>query len=391
MVYCWVSRDITQLHLRHLEKKTEALRLELRGRGDFPLPQDFWRIVPGSRWLKAVVRCVFSPPARWGLLDLITVVLLLRLRLLILHLLLLLLPLLQLLLHHLCIHFHVHFRLANSSPTSACSGHCWTSTWDLPSSVSTAGPQPGTFRAQWAPLDPNGQIECQKMPEDMPDRTPDSMSDRMPKDMPDRTPDRMSDRMPEDMPDKMPDDMPDRMPQGMPDKVPECLPDRMPEDLPDRMPNRMSEDMPEDMPDRMPQDMPKHMPEDMPGRMPEDMPDRMPDRMPEDMSDRMPEDLPVTKRIYKCHGGDHSKESNSSFSYWFSGKTWKNIFLFWRRIRMSKNLGNRRKWHGLHSRHPWISTGHHGIMLNTSKLEMDWRSVVQILPSSSISHMLHVL
>ena len=39
-------------------------------------------------------------------------------------LLLLLLPLLQLLLHHL----YVHFRLANSSPTSTCSGHCWTST-----------------------------------------------------------------------------------------------------------------------------------------------------------------------------------------------------------------------------------------------------------------------
>ena len=46
--------------------------------------------------------------------------------------------------------------------------HCWTSTckglsalgtagptWDLPSSVSTAGPQPGTVRAQWAPLDLN--------------------------------------------------------------------------------------------------------------------------------------------------------------------------------------------------------------------------------------------
>ena len=74
----------------------------------------------------------FSPPARWGLLDFITVVLLLRLLLLILHLLLLLLPLLQLLLHHLCIHSHVHFRLANSlpssSPTSGRSGHCWAST-----------------------------------------------------------------------------------------------------------------------------------------------------------------------------------------------------------------------------------------------------------------------
>ena len=119
-----------------------------------------------------------SPPARWGLLDFITVVLLLHL--------LLLLPLLQLLLHHLCIHSHVHFRLVNSSPssspTSARSGHCWTSTtrvwahwapldlnlgpselsehrwtstWDRPSSVSTDGPQPGTVRAQWAPLDLN--------------------------------------------------------------------------------------------------------------------------------------------------------------------------------------------------------------------------------------------
>ena len=43
-------------------------------------------------------------------------------------------------------------RLANSSPsftpTYARSGHCWTSTWDLPRSVSTARPQPATFRAQ---------------------------------------------------------------------------------------------------------------------------------------------------------------------------------------------------------------------------------------------------
>ena len=31
----------------------------------------------------------------------------------------------------------------------------WTSTWDLPSSVRTAGPQPGTFLAQCAPLDLN--------------------------------------------------------------------------------------------------------------------------------------------------------------------------------------------------------------------------------------------
>ena len=46
---------------------------------------------------------------------------------------------------------------------SELSEHRWTSTWDLPSSVSNAGPQPGTFRPQWAPLDLNGQIECQKI------------------------------------------------------------------------------------------------------------------------------------------------------------------------------------------------------------------------------------
>ena len=111
-----------------------------------------------------------SPPARWGLLDFITVVLLLFFLFLLLLFLLILLLVLLLLLHHLCLHFHVHFSLANSSPisspTSARSGHCWTSTagfrseWarlDLNRKVlsaeGTAGPQPGTFRAQWAPLD----------------------------------------------------------------------------------------------------------------------------------------------------------------------------------------------------------------------------------------------
>ena len=38
---------------------------------------------------------------------------------------------------------------------SQLSAHRWTSTWDLPSSVRTAGPQPGTFPAQCAPLDLN--------------------------------------------------------------------------------------------------------------------------------------------------------------------------------------------------------------------------------------------
>jgi len=45
--------------------------------------------------------------------------------------------------------------------------HRWTSTWDLPSSVCTAGPQ-----------------RPDRMPEDMPDR----MSDIMPEDMPDKMP-----------------------------------------------------------------------------------------------------------------------------------------------------------------------------------------------------------
>ena len=256
----------------------------------------------------------------------------------------------------------VHFRLANSSPssspTSARSGHCWTSTagfrseWarlDLNrkglSAVRTAGPQPGTSGAQWAPLDlilgpselsehrwtstwdppssvstassvsTTGPQPPDRMPEAMPDRTPDRMSERMPVDMPGKVPECLPDRMPEDMPDRMsegipdkvpqclpdrtpedlPEHMPDRMPEGMPDRtsdrMPEGMPDKVPECAPEDLPDRMSEDMPEDMPDRVPQDMP--MPEDMPDRMPEDVPDKM----PEDMSDRMPEDLPVTKRI----------------------------------------------------------------------------------------------
>ena len=102
---------------------------------------------------------------------------------------------------------------------SELSEHRWTSTWDSPSSVSTAGPQ-----------------RPDRLPEDMPDRTPDRMSERMPEDMPDKVPECLPDRMPEDMPDRMSD----RMPEGMPDKVPECLPEHMPEDLPDRMPDRMS-------------------------------------------------------------------------------------------------------------------------------------------------------
>ena len=82
-----------------------------------------------------------------------------RLAVLLLLVLLVLLLLLQVLLDHVCINFHLNLRLANSSPssspTSQLSAHRWTSTWDLPSSVCTAGPQPETFPAQCAPLDLN--------------------------------------------------------------------------------------------------------------------------------------------------------------------------------------------------------------------------------------------
>ena len=78
----------------------------------------------------------FSPPARWGLLDLSELFFSSSSFFLLL---------LLVLLHHLCLHFHVHFRLANSSPssspTSARSGHCWTST--------------ARVWAHWAPLDLN--------------------------------------------------------------------------------------------------------------------------------------------------------------------------------------------------------------------------------------------
>ena len=136
----------------------------------------------------------------------------------------------QFLLDHVCINFHLNFRLANSSPSSLPTSqlnlghsqrnvHRWTSTWDLPSSVCTAGPQPGTFPAQCAPLDLNlgpSQLSVHRwtstwdLPSSVCTAGP-QRPDRMPEEMPDR----MSDRMPEDMPDKMPWDMPDRMPEDI--------------------------------------------------------------------------------------------------------------------------------------------------------------------------------
>ena len=91
---------------------------------------------------------------------------------------------------------------------SQLSVHRWTSTWDLSSSVCTAGPKPGTCPAQCAPLDLNrgpAQLSVHRWTStwDLPSSVCTAglqRPDRMPEEMPDR----MSDRMPEDMPDKMP-------------------------------------------------------------------------------------------------------------------------------------------------------------------------------------------
>ena len=89
----------------------------------------------------------------------------------------------------------------------------------LPCSVCTAGPQPGSFPAQCAPLDLNlgpAQLSVHRwtstwdLPSSVCTAGP-QRPDRMPEDMPDRMPDRMPEDMPEDMPDRMPEDMPDRI------------------------------------------------------------------------------------------------------------------------------------------------------------------------------------
>ena len=68
---------------------------------------------------------------------------------------------------------------------SQLSVHRWTSTWDLPSSVCTAGPQPGTFPAQCAPLDLNlgpSQLSVHRWTSawDLPSSVPEDMPDKMP-------------------------------------------------------------------------------------------------------------------------------------------------------------------------------------------------------------------
>ena len=233
------------VNLRLSSTKSDTLAIKLQEPGlQSILPSDSLSFASGS----------ISPPARWGLLDFIRAVVLL---------LLLLLRLLQFLLDHVCINFHVHFRLANSSPIPSPTSTLPTlrqalrqSLRQLPRAVGTAGPQlpasdlsghgwtsTARFRAQWAPLDLN-----HKPSEPSGQRWTSTWE--------------------------------------LPSSVGTAGPQR---------PDRMSEDMP--------------------GRMPEDMPDRMPDRMPEDMSDRMPEDLPVTKRMNVMVGMTRSKVIFSHWSY----------------------------------------------------------------------------
>ena len=186
-----------------------------------------------------------SPPARWGLLDFIRAVLLLRLRILLLHLL-----------------------LASSSQSRSqwALWHCRTSTassrsqWALPDlhrelkiPVGTAGPQPrlpgcsGHCRTSTATSDPSGDCRTSTATSRSQWALPglnrdfqiavgtagpqreEKMSDRMSEDMPDRMPERMSERMSEDMPDRMSEDMPERMSEDMSDRMSEDMPDRMPE------------------------------------------------------------------------------------------------------------------------------------------------------------------
>ena len=86
----------------------------------------------------------------------------------------------------------------NQGP-SQLSVHRWTSTWDLPSPVCTAGPHLGFAQRsvhRWTSTGDLPSSVCTAGPQ---------RADRMPEDMPDR----MSDGMPEDMPDRMPEDIPE--------------------------------------------------------------------------------------------------------------------------------------------------------------------------------------
>ena len=187
-------------------------------------------------------------------------------------------------------------------PTSQLSAHRWTSTWDLPSSVCTAGPQPGTFQAQCAPLDLNlgpSQLSVHRWTStcDLPSSVctagpqPGTFPAQCaPLDL-NRGPAQLSVHRWTSTWD-LPSSVCTAGPQpGTFSSVCTAGPQRQ-----DRMPDKMPWDMPEDMPDIMPWDMPDRMPEDMPEDTPDRMPEDMPGRMPEGMPDRMPEKCQI-----ECH------------------------------------------------------------------------------------------
>ena len=211
-----------------------------------PSPGDFWPRLHDQNgsgvWMRPPC---FSPPARWGLLDFMSVACSSSPLLSSSSPLLLLVVLLVLLVQ---LRPAIHSVLCRTSTTTI---HAQCSLPDLnreyPCQVFPAGPQPrvsppsvpcrtstASIPAQCSlpdlnhdhprPVFPAGPQPRVSTPKDMPHRVPEDMPDRMLEDMPDR--------MPEGMPDRMPDRMSARMPEDMPDKVPECLPDRMPADLP---------------------------------------------------------------------------------------------------------------------------------------------------------------
>ena len=114
----------------------------------------------------------------------------------------------------------------SSLPTSQLSVHRWTSTWDLPSSVCTAGPQPGTFPAQCAPLDLNqgpSQLSVHRWTSTWDLPSPVCTAGPQPGICPaqcapldlNRGPPQLSVHCWTSTADRMPEDMPDRMREGI--------------------------------------------------------------------------------------------------------------------------------------------------------------------------------
>ena len=130
---------------------------------------------------------LFSPPARWGLLDFIRAVLLLRL-----------LRLLCLLTRRLLLAVQIPVGTAGPQPQlPGRSGHCRTST--------------ASSRSQWALPDLNRELQIPVGTAGPQPRLPDRSGHC--RTSTGRMSEKMSDRMSEDMPDRMPEDMPEHMPE----------------------------------------------------------------------------------------------------------------------------------------------------------------------------------